>query len=154
MARIIVGLFTSTSEATFAVVQAQAAGLAPGSINIATQETLQAQHLPNASAPAEPFREGVTQFFMDLFSGNPLDDAQAHIAAIGPEHAVVTIETATPEEAEQARTILDRCGAVDVYKQRPLAPTAPTTESELDLEGDLTRVRDNDELDANGLTTH
>ena len=154
MARIIVGLFTSASEAGFAAAQAQAAGLAPGSINIATQATLQAQHLPDASAPAQPFREGVTRFFTDLFSGSPLDDAQAHIAATGPEHAVVTIETATPEESELARTILDRCGAVDVYKQRPLAPTVPTMGSELDLEGDLDRVRDDEELDANGLTTH
>ena len=152
MARIIVGLFTSTSEAEFAVAQAQAAGLAPGSIRLATQETLQAQNLPDAGTPAEPFRESVTRFFTDLFSGSQLDDAQAHIAATGPEHAVVTIETATPEEAEQARAVLDRCGAVDVYKQRPLVPTA--TEGEIDLEGDLGRVRDDEELDANGLTTH
>lgn len=152
MARIIVGLFTSASEAEFAAAQAQAAGLASGSISVATQATLQAQHLPNASAPAEPFREGVTRFFTDLFSGNQLDDAPAHIAATGPEHAVVTIETATPEEAELARAVLDRNGAVDVYKQRPLAPTAGT--GGIDLEGDLDRVRDDDELDANGLTTH
>ncbi|MBH8556627.1 hypothetical protein [Hymenobacter negativus] len=152
MARVIVGLFTSASEAEFAATQAQAAGLAPGSIRIATQQTLQAQNLPDAGAPAEPFRESVTRFFTDLFSGNQLDDAQAHIAATGPEHAVVTIETNTPGEAEQARAVLDRCGAVDVYKQRPLVPTAP--EGEIDLEGDLSRVRDDEELDANGLTTH
>lgn len=154
MARIIVGLFNSASEAEFAAAQAQAAGLAPGSINIATQETLQAQNLPAAGAPADPFREGVTQFFTGLFSGNQLDDAPAHIAATGPEHAVVTIETATPEASELARTILDRCGAVDVYKQRPLAPIVPAMDSALDLEGDLARVRDDEELDANGLTTH
>ena len=152
MARIIVGLFTSASEAEFAVAQAQAAGLAPGCINIATQETLQAQNLPDAGAPAQPFRESVTQFFTDLFSGNQLDDAQAHIAAIGPDHAVVTVKTTTPEEAEQARAVLDRCGAVDVYKQHPLTPTAET--GGVDLEGDLGRVRDDEELDANGLTTH
>ncbi|MGY3087621.1 hypothetical protein ACVWYF_000647 [Hymenobacter sp. UYAg731] len=154
MARIIVGLFTSTSEAEFAVAQAQAAGLAPGSINLATRQTLQAQHLPDAGAPAEPFRTGVTRFFTDLFSGSTLDDAPAYIAATGPEHAVVTIETATGEESELARAVLDRCGAVDVYKQRPLSPTAAPTAGGVDLEGDLDRVRDDEELDANGLTTH
>jgi len=98
----------------------------------------------------------VTRFFTDLFSGNQLDDAQAYIAATGPDTAVLTIETATAEEAELARAVLDRNGAVDVYKQRPLAPTTSTGEihSEIDLEGDLSRLRDDDELDANGLTTH
>lgn len=156
MARIIVGLFTSASEATFAATQAQAAGFAPDSIAIATQASLQAQHLPDAGASTEPFFDSVTRFFTDLFSGNQLDDAQAYIAATGPDTAVLTIETATAEEAELARAVLDRNGAVDVYKQRPLSPTTSTGEiqGEIDLEGDLSRVRDDDALDANGLTTH
>lgn len=156
MARIVVGLFTSASEATFAAAQAQAAGLAPGSIAIATQASLQAQHLPDAGAAAEPFFDSVTRFFTDLFSGNQLDDAPAYIAATGPDTAVLTIETATAEEAELARAVLDRNGAVDVYKQRPLSLTPGTggIQGEIDLEGDLRRVRDSDELDANGLTTH
>ena len=152
MVRIIVGLFTSASEAAFAAAQAQAAGLAPDRINIATRETLESQNLPDAGAPAEPFREGVTRFFSGLFSGNPLDDAPAHLAAIGPEHAVVTVETATADEAELVRAVLERNGAVEVYQQRPLTPTAAA--GEIDLEGDLGRVRDDDGLDANGLTTH
>ncbi|WP_345057371.1 hypothetical protein [Hymenobacter glaciei] len=152
MARIIVGLFISASEAEFAAAQVQATGFAPDSINIATQETLQAQNLPAQEAPTDSLHAGITRFFTGLFSSSQLDDANAYIAATGPDYAVVTVETTTPEEAETARTILDRNGAVDVYKQRPLTPTTDT--SDIDLEGDLSRVRDDDELDANGLTTH
>ena len=123
MARLIVGLFITASEAEFAAAQVQATGFAPGSISIATQETLQAQNLPGKELPTEPSRGGLARFFTDLFSNNQLDDANAYIAATGPDYAVVTVETTTPEEAETARTILDRNGAVDVYKQRPLAPT-------------------------------
>ena len=158
MARIIVGLFTSAAEAGFAVAQLRAAGFAAPAVQLATRATLQAQHLPGAIAPAETFEDGVVQFFSNLFSGSSqVDDAQAHIAATGPDTAIITVETTTAAEAERARALLDRNGAVDVYKQRPFTSTTGAGEaeaSEIDLEGDLRRVRDDDELDANGLTTH
>ncbi|MCI1187197.1 hypothetical protein MON38_07170 [Hymenobacter sp. DH14] len=155
MARTVVGLFTSVSEAEFAVAQLQAAGFAGPAVQLATRETLQAQHLPGLEAPTETFQDGVVRFFSNIFSGTQLDDAAAHIAATGPEHAVITVDTTTAAEADQARELLDRNGAIDVYKQRPLAAATPTPDAnEIDLEGDLGRVRDDEELDANGLTTH
>lgn len=159
MARTIVGLFTSASEAEFATAQLRAAGFAESSVQLATRETLQAQHQIDLEAPAETFQDSVARFFSGIFSGAQLDDAQAHIAATGPDHAVVTIETTSPEEADTAREVLDRNGAIDVYKQRPLAASLPIPDAakaadEVDLEGDLGRVRDSEELDANGLTTH
>ena len=152
MDRTVVGLFTSASEAEFAAAQLLTIGFASPAVRVATRETLLAQDLTGLETPAEPFPDGVARFFRGIFSGNSLDDAAAHTAATGPEHAVVTVETATPAEADQARALLDRNGAIDVYKQHPHGLTAGT--SELDLEGDLGRVRDDDELDANGLTTH
>lgn len=159
MARTVVGLFTSSSEAEFAVAQLLAAGFAAPAVQLATRETLQAEHQIDLEAPPETFQDAVTRFFSGIFSGTQVDDAQAHIAATGPEHAVVTVETTTAEEADQARELLDRNGAVDVYKQRPLAASLPATNEvpatdEVDLQGDLSRVRDDEELDANGLTTH
>ena len=157
MSRTVVGLFTSASEAEFAAAQLLAAGFAGPAVRVATRETLQAQLLPGAEAPAETFQDSVAQFFGDIFSGTPLDDAEAHMAATGPDHAVVTVATTTPTEAENARELLDRNGAIDVYKQRPLTTTTTTPDagdSLIDFEGDLGRVRDDDELDANGLTTH
>lgn len=156
MARIVVGLFTSAAEAEFAVAQLRAAGFAAPAVQLATRATLQAQHLPGTIDPAETFKDDVVRFFSNLFSGgNQLNDAQAHIAAIGPEHAVITVETTTPGEAERARTLLDCNGAVDVYKQRPRVASSDAPETgEIDLEGDLSRMRDDNELDTNGLTTH
>ena len=155
MARTVVGLFNSASEAEFAAAQLLAAGFVGPAVRVATRETLQAQQLPGTEAPTDTFQDGVVRFFSDIFSGNQLDDAAAHIAATGPEHAVITVETTTPAESEQARELLDRNGAVDVYKQRPLAAAMAATDADgIDLEGDLGRVRDADGLDANGLTTH
>ena len=59
--------------------------------------------------------------------------------------------TGATTEAESARKLLDRNGTIEVYQQRPLATA--TGAGKIDLEGDLSRVCDN-ELDANGLTTH
>ena len=156
MARTVVGLFTSPAEAEFATAQLRAAGFAGPAVQLATRETLRAQHLPGPEASAEEsFQDGLLRFFSDIFSGTPLDDAEAYIAATGPDHAVVTVATSTPEEAESARQLLDRNGAIDVYKQHLPSPATTTPDaSNLDLEGDLSRVRDDDELEANGLTTH
>ena len=155
MARTVVGLFTSPAEAGFAVAQLRAAGFAGPAVQLATRETLRAQHLLGTEAAEESFQDSIARFFSDIFSGTPLDDAAAHIAATGPDHAVITVATTTAAEAETARELLDRNGAIDVYKQPQLAaPTAAPDDGAIDLEGDLGRVRDDDELDANGLTTH
>ena len=158
MARTVVGLFNSASEAQLAIEQLLAHGFQRTNLHLATQETLRAQHLPAAEAPApvEPFEEGIVRFFTDLFTGNENareDDAQAHIAAAHPDSAVLTVNAATEEEADRARATLDLNGAIDVYKQA--TPAQPATGDDMvDLEGSLSRVRDDDELDANGLTTH
>ncbi|MDQ2793342.1 MAG: hypothetical protein M3Y12_04955 [Bacteroidota bacterium] len=155
MARIVVGLFTSASEAEFAAGQLRTAGFADSAVQLATRETLQAQHLPSPEAPPETIQDGVERFFSGFFSSQPLDDAAAHIAATGPDHAVITVATTTTAEAESARELLDRNGAIDVYQQRPLAPAPAAPDAAgIDLAGDLSRVRDDEELDANGLTTH
>ena len=159
MPRTVVGLFTSASEAEFAVAQLHAAGFAAPAVQLATRDTLQAEHQIDVETPRETFQDAVTRFFSGIFSGAQVDDAQAHIAATGPEHAVITVDTTTAEEADHARELLDRNGAIDVYKQRPLAASLSATDEvptadEVDLEGDLGRVRDDEELDANGLTTH
>jgi hypothetical protein len=154
MARIVVGLFPSSSEAEFAAGQLRAAGFADSAVQLATRETLQAQQLPGTEAPADSFQDGVARFFSGFFNGQLLDDAAAHIAATGPDHAVVTVDTTTAAEVNQARELFDRNGAIDVYKQHSLTPSTGKIQGEIDLEGDLDRVRDDDELDDNGLTTH
>ena len=154
MARTVVGLFPSASEAEFAAGQLRAAGFADSAVQLATRETLQAQQLPGTEARPETFQDGVAHFFSGLFNGQLLDDAAAHIAATGPDHAVLTVDTITDAEANQARELFDLNGAIDVYKQHPLSSSMGEIHGEIDLEGDLGRVRDDDELDANGLTTH
>ena len=154
MAQTVVGLFNSTTEAQQAIEQLLASGFERSSLNLATQDTLRAQHIPETNAPAEPFEEGVVRFFTNLFAGNENADAQAHIAATHATSAVLTVLAATDDHADRARTMLAAHGAVDVYKQAP-RPAAPgSADTIVDLEGSLFRVRDTDDLDANGLTTH
>ena len=161
MARTVVGLFSSATAAHVATEQLLAAGFQRSNLNLATQDTLRAAHLPAAATPATPtesFEEGIVRFFTDLFAGPDNADAQAHIAALRPDSAVLTVNAATEAEADRARTLLDAHGAIDVYKQaRPADYTPPRpgrTDDIVDLEGSLSRLRDDDALDANGLTTH
>jgi hypothetical protein len=159
MSRTIVGLFNHVSAAQQASAQLLAVGFPQASLHLATSDTLRAAHLPAPAeateAPAEPLGTGFIRFFTNLFAGNEnaAADAQAHATAAHADSAVLTVTAATEDEANRARQTLDQAGAVDVYKQA--APVAPGTGDDVvDLEGSLSRVRDSDELDANGLTTH
>lgn len=155
MARTVVGLFNHAAEARQAFEQLLALGFRRASLQLATSDTLRAQHLPTtAEPPTEPLGAGFIRFFTDLFVDNEnADAAQAHAAATHPDSAVLTVRAATEDEATRARQTLDQHGAIDVYKQA--CPAAPGLADDIvDLEGRLGRVRDDDELDANGLTTH
>lgn len=154
MARTVVGLFNSAADAQHAAEQLLAAGFQRTSLHLATQDTLRAQHLPAQTEPdTEPKGTGFIRFFTELFAGDENAAAQAHATASHADSAVLTVSAANEDEANRARQILDQHGAVDVYKQA--APTAPgSTGDVVDLEGSLSRVRDDDGLDANGLTTH
>ncbi|GAB3572129.1 hypothetical protein [Hymenobacter daeguensis] len=155
MARTVVGLFNSTSEAQLAIEQLLHTGFQRTNLHLATPETLRAEHLPatEAEPPTEPLGTGFIRFFTDLFAGNENADAQAYVSATHAGSAVITVNAANEDEANRARQTLDLNGAVDVYKQPLPAPATPADDI-VDLEGSLRHVRDDDELDANGLTTH
>ncbi|MBO2008868.1 hypothetical protein [Hymenobacter negativus] len=156
MSRTVVGLFNHVSEAQQVIEQLLAAGFQRSSLNLATPDTLRAEHLPTTQAepPTEHLGTGFIRFFTDLFAGNEnADAAQAHIAATHADSAVITVTAATEEDADRARQLLDQHGAVDVYKQAAPAAISPGDDI-VDLEGSLSRVRDDDGLDSNGLTTH
>jgi hypothetical protein len=157
MARTVVGLFNSTSEAQQALEQLLHIGFQRTNLHLATPDTLRAEHLPTAETepPTEHLGTGFIRFFTDLFAGNEnADAAQAHAAATHTDSAVLTVTTDTEEEANRARAALDQHGAVDVYKQATPAATTSPGDDIVDLEGSLGRVRDDDGLDSNGLTTH
>lgn len=164
MSRTVVGLFNHVSAAQQASAQLLAAGFPQASLHLATSDTLRAEHLPAPTeAPAEaseahiePLGTGFIRFFTDLFAGNENADAdaQSHASATHPDSAVLTVATATEAEATRARQTLDAAGAVDVYKQAAPSGASGASDDVVDLEGSLGRVRDSDELDANGLTTH
>ena len=148
--RTIVGLFNEASAAQVAVEHLLAAGFAPTAIKVATQETLRAQHLPTT----ETFAEGIVRFFTEVFTDHPYDP-QVYVAALRPSSAVVAISVASDTGAARARTVLDTYGAVDVYHQAASSPPAANcAPGDIDLTGGLSRVRDTDDLDTNGLTTH
>jgi predicted SnoaL-like aldol condensation-catalyzing enzyme len=149
--RTIVGLFNEASAAQVAVEHLLEAGFAPSAIKVATQETLRAQHLPTT----ETFAEGIVRFFTEVFTDHPYDP-KVYVAALRPSSAVVAVSVASDTGATRARTVLDTYGAVDVYKQAAAgtSPTADRAPGDIDLTGGLSRVRDADELDTNGLTTH
>ena len=159
MARTVVGLFNSTSEAQRAIEQLLATGFPRTTLHMATPDTLRAAHLPaiegETEPPVEPLGTGFIRFFTDLFAGDDDDPdaAQTHAAYTHADSAVITVRAATEEAADRARLTLTQHGAVDVYKQATPMPPGPNDDV-IDLTGGLRRVRDNDELDANGLTTH
>jgi hypothetical protein len=157
MSRTVVGLFPTAAAAQLARERLLGAGFASSALHLATSETLRAAHLPapEAEPPTEPLGTGFIRFFTDLFAGNEnaAADAQTHAAATHADSAVLTVAAATEAEATRARQTLDAAGAVDVYKQA--APVSGGgADDVVDLEGRLGRVRDADDLDANGLTTH
>jgi hypothetical protein len=153
--RTVVGLFNSVSEAELAIEQLLAAGFPRTALHLATSATIQAAHLPSAAEPhIEPMGTGFIRFFTDLFADNENDAAQAHAAAAHADSAVVTVNAASEDEATHVRQLLDQHGAVDAYKQAAPAPAEGSDDDVVDLEGSLGRVRDNEDLDANGLTTH
>lgn len=159
MVRTVVGLFSSESEARFTLERLLAVGFQRRNLSLATQETLRAELRPAhpETAPVEPFEEGLLRFFTDLFASNETDeDASALPDAGRPDSAVLAVKTATDEEAERARTTLTINGATDVYQQAHTPTGGPATPGPdgIDLTGGLARVRDSDELDDNGLTTH
>jgi hypothetical protein len=159
MARTVVGMFDTTAQAQAAHDQLLAAGFERPQLRLATSQTLQAQHLPAPAAAAEPedLREGFVRFFTDLFAGNEnrADDARAHAAVAHADSAVLTVAAATEDQASRARALLAGSGAADVYKQPvPPASASGPADDVVDLEGGLSQVRDDEELDANGLTTH
>ncbi|MBF9144173.1 hypothetical protein [Hymenobacter properus] len=158
MSRTVVGLFGSASEAQFATERLLAAGFERSALHLATSETLRAAELPaaEAEAPTEPLGTGFIRFFTDLFAGNENAeaDARSHAAATHADSAVLTVRATTEDEANRARQLLDQNGALDVYKQAAPGGTGGPGDDVVDLEGSLSRVRDADGLDANGLTTH
>ena len=157
--RTIVGLFHSSGAAELAVEHLLGAGFAPSAIRQATQATLRGQ-LPAGAAPAtdtshESLRDGILRFFAEVFTGHD-EDPSAYADAAHADSAVVTVSATSASAADTARQLLDTSGAVDVYKQAARLRESLTAgrPAGIDLEGDLSRVRDHDELDANGLTTH
>ena len=158
MPHIVVGLFNSASEAQFTADRLVAGGFPREALSLATQQTLRAQHLP-ALADAPDSSGGLVQFFTDLFATDDCphpEEAHAYVAACHPDSAVLTVAAPTAEDAGRARAVLHLNGALDVYKQpapvaRP-APAAARPDDGIDLLGPLARVRDDDELDDNGLT--
>ncbi|MFD2717219.1 hypothetical protein ACFST9_00730 [Hymenobacter monticola] len=160
MSRTVVGLFNHVSAAQQASAQLLAAGFPQASMHLATSDTLRAEHLSAPTeateAPTEPLGTGFIRFFTDLFAGNENADADAHThaAATHADSAVLTVVATTEADATRARQMLEAAGAVDVYKQAAPRGPAGAGDDVVDLEGRLGRVRDSDELDANGLTTH
>ena len=153
--RTIVGLFNETAAARVAVEHLLEAGFAPDAINVATADTLRAQNIevPENEVAADSFENNIVRFFMEVFAGDH-DDAWTYAKATRPNSAVVTVNAASPSGAERALTLLDKYGAVDVYKQAPNRAARPDSNNASNVNINISRMRDDDELDANGLTTH
>lgn len=119
-------LFPTPAAAQAAVQQLLAAGFTPDQLEVATSATLRAAHV----AP-------------------PADTADA---PAGPNSALVSVQADPGPAADRARALLTQCGGTDVHQQGGHAAPDPATGP--DLAGDISLLRDDNNLDANGLTTH
>jgi stress response protein YsnF len=102
----VIGMFDDANQARQAAQQLESIGVTRDHIDIA------AQQVSGSSTEARTDdNDGISGFFRSLFNS---DDEVQNYATVARRGALVTVHADTPQEAERARDVLDRCGAVDV----------------------------------------
>ncbi len=131
MAQTIVGLFDTASEAEEAVNELVNNGFERDNIDIShgrvgDDGTIELTDEAAAWNENEhtTFGESVSNFFKSLFNGK---DEAFKYSEVARRHAVVSVYTASIEQAEEAADILDECGAMDVEERANMYTNTITT---------------------------
>lgn len=131
MNQTVIGVFDTSNHAKSAKESLVDAGFTKSNIDLSTfgEKGYQSEKYDNERSSS------VTGFFSNLFGTD--EDTATRYADVASRGTVVTVYTATMEEAKKAAAILDQFGAID-FDQRSAAyqNTAPTGE----LHGDTIKV--------------
>ncbi|HYH14438.1 MAG TPA: hypothetical protein VD794_04420, partial [Flavisolibacter sp.] len=120
MNHTVVGLFDDNTQTQRAVERLKAMGISTGKIDVARRRD---QDAGVKTEPGEPKEwigtsnindNNLTRFFKSLFSDRDDDMSERYSRAASSGHAVVTVHTASHEEAVSVADILDECGAINV----------------------------------------
>lgn len=124
MVQTVVGVFDTASEAEQAVEELVENGFDRQSIDIASGQMDDDGNLELSGEESSwkeddhtTFGESVSNFFKSLFNGK---DESYKYSEVARRHAVVSVYTSSPEQAEEAADILDDCGAIDVNERANL----------------------------------
>jgi len=105
MSQTVIGIFDDANQARQTVQQLEQSGFKREFVDVAAQQA--------GAQPAErQDDDSITNFFRSLFGSDDTAERYSEVARRG--NSLVTVHAQTPQEAERARDILDRCGAVDV----------------------------------------
>ncbi|MCC3160806.1 YsnF/AvaK domain-containing protein [Hymenobacter sp. 15J16-1T3B] len=101
----VIGMFDDANQARQAAQQLESVGVTRDHIDIS------AQGASAEATRAQADNDGISGFFRSLFNS---DDEVERYSSVARRGAMVTVHADTSQEAERARDVLDRCGAVDV----------------------------------------
>lgn len=147
MNHTVIGLFNDNTQIQRAVERLEAIGISSKNIDVARR---QGQGGYVKDEPGQPKEwvgtdnvndNNLSRFFKSLFSSKGDETSERYSRAASSGQAVVTVLTASREEAERVADLLDECGAINVDEhaaatgdssmRSSAAPTQPiTTEGE------------------------
>ncbi|GAB2967439.1 hypothetical protein GCM10027048_42680 [Hymenobacter coalescens] len=102
----VIGMFDDANQARQAAQQLESIGVTRDHIDVAAQNAG-----ATTQSPETRNDDSISGFFRSLFSS---DDDVSRYSEVARRGAMVTVHADSPQEAERARDVLDRCGAVDV----------------------------------------
>jgi len=108
MSQTVIGIFDDANQARQTVQQLEQSGFQREFVDVAAQQT-------GAQPVERKDDDSITNFFRSLFGSDDTAERYTEVARRG--NSLVTVHAKTPQEAERARDILDRCGAVDVEEK-------------------------------------
>lgn len=134
MSKTVIALFDSAGHAQRAVEALKADGFANERIQVQSgEEFIRHGHLPPVAKPHGGLYSGIKNFFEEIGLTSPSGPRPGEYHPVSPDDAVILMET-SDDRAEEAATLLDREGAVDVEERmeqraRDINPLASGLES-------------------------
>ncbi|MCC2546775.1 YsnF/AvaK domain-containing protein [Hymenobacter sp. BT175] len=107
MSQTVIGVFESGSTAQQAIDQLTAKGITRDNIDVSSQSS-------TGDATSHSSDDSIGGFFRNLFDSDDEANTYSQVARRG---TVITVHAQSPQLAENARDILDQCGAVDVNER-------------------------------------
>jgi len=135
MSHTVVGLFNDNAQIQRAVERLEAIGISSSNIDVARSQNRSGYVKDEPDQPKEWVGtdkvndNNLTRFFKSLFSDKDDETSDRYSRAASSSQAVITVLTASHEEAERAADILDECGAINVDEHTTTSDESSTRSS-------------------------